>query len=153
MSCGNGSNSCNKSVARFYNDVAQTFAADSTTTLVVSGNQVVLSGKGINVYNNGYTILKSGIYRISGDIVVTGTAAGLLTFQVYLDGLLLPCTVRKQSIAAAGTSTIHTETEIDFDKVCPCTNNVTHRITFVLVTDAAAAGTVDNLCTGVTKLN
>lgn len=153
MSCGNGNGSCSKSVARFYNDVTQTFAADATTTLVVSGNQVVLSGKGISVYNNGYTILKSGIYRVSGDIVVTGTAAGLLTFEVYLDGLLLPCTVRKQSIAAGSTSVIHTETEIDFDKVCPCTNSVNHRITFVLATDSAAAGTVDNLCTGVTKLD
>ena len=153
MSCGNDNNSCCKSVACFYNDVAQTFAADATTPLIISGNRVVLNGKGIDVFNNGYTILKSGIYRISGDVVVTGSAAGLLTFQVYLDGLLLPCTVRKKSITSCGTTTIHTETIIDFDKVCPCTNNVNHRIVFALVTDAAAAGTVDNLCTGVTKLD
>lgn len=153
MSCGNSNNSCCKSVACFYNDVTQTFAADATTPLIISGNRVVLNGKGIDVFNNGYTILKSGIYRISGDVVVTGSAAGLLTFQVYLDGLLLPCTVRKESITSGGTTTIHTETIIDFNKVCPCTNNVNHRIVFALVTDAAAAGTVDNLCTGVTKLD
>lgn len=155
MSCGNGNNSCGcgKSVVRFYNDSSQTFAADSITQLVVSGNQVTRNGKGIDVYNNGYAILKSGVYRISGDVVLTGTAAGLLTFQVYLDGMLLPCTVRKESIISGGTTTIHTETEIDFNKVCPCTNNVNHRIVFALVTDAAAAGVVDNLCTGVTKLD
>lgn len=152
MSCGNG-NGCNKSVARFYNNVAQTFAADAVTPLIVSGNQVVLSGNGITVFNNGYSILKSGIYRISGDVVVSGTAAGLLTFQVYLDGLLLPCTVRKQSIAAGDTTMLHTETEINFNKVCPCSNNVSHQVTFALVTDAAASGTVENLCTGVTKLD
>lgn len=152
MSCGN-TNSCGKSVARFYNNVAQAFAADSTTVLVISGNQVVLNGKGISAYNNGYTILKAGIYRISADAVVTGSAAGLLALQVYLDGLLLPCTVRKQSITADATTSIHTETEIDFNKVCPCTSDVNHRITFVLVTDAASAGIVDNLCTGVTKID
>ena len=152
MSCGNN-NSCGKSVARYYNNTTQTFAADSTTTLAVFGNLVVLNGNAISEYNNGYTILKAGTYRISADIVVTGSAAGLLTFQVYLDGLLLPCTVRKQSISAGSTTSIHTETEINFNKVCPCSSNVNHKIIFALVTDAAAAGTVDNLCTGVTKID
>lgn len=152
MSCGNN-NSCGKSVARYYNNTTQTFTADSTTTLAVFGNLVVLNGNAISEYNNGYTILKAGTYRISADIVVTGSAAGLLTFQVYLDGLLLPCTVRKQSISAGSTTSIHTETEINFNKVCPCSSNVNHKIIFALVTDAAAAGTVDNLCTGVTKID
>lgn len=153
MSCGNNCSCKTKSCARFYSNVSQTFEADSSNQLIVAGEPVVLTGNAITAWNTGYEILKTGIYRISGDVVVTATAAGEITFQVYLDGVLLPCTVRQKTMAADEIVSIHTETDIDVEKLCPCNNNANHRIVFVLVADSAVTGTINRVCTGITKLD
>lgn len=154
MSCGStNSCKCEKSCARNYNLVAQPFAANATTPIIVNGNQVVLTGKAIQVLNNGYQIVKSGLYRLAADIVVVGTAAGTVTLQMYLDGVALPCTIRRQTIAASGAVSIHSETDLDLDSICRCNNSVNHRITFAVVTDSAAAGSITSTCTGALKLD
>lgn len=153
MSCGTKCSCKNKSCARFYNNVPQTFEADSVNQIVISGDPVVLTGNAITAWNTGYQTCKTGLFHISGDIVATASAAGQIAFQVYLDGVLLPCTVRQKTMAVDEIVSIHTETDIDVDKCCPCNNVANHRIVFVLVADSAVAGTIDKVCTGITKLD
>lgn len=145
MSCSNNNRCGAKSCVRYYNNNSQALAAGSSLQLVVAGSKVVDSGVAIEVEPQNYTIVKPGLYHISGDVVLDASAAGEVTFEVYRDGVALPCTIKTVTVAA-GLNEIHTETDIS---VCGCCG---HSFAFMLIADATAAGNVTQLCTGVLKL-
>lgn len=149
MSCSNSTNkSCNqKSCQRYYNNNAQAFIAGQTINLIIAGNKVVDSGISIETEPQNYTTVKTGLYHISGDVVIDATTEGEATLQVYMDGVALPCTVKNVTLPVGNTA-IHTETDLSLTGCC-C--NVSHSFTFVL-TSVTAVGSVIEFCSGVLKL-
>lgn len=147
MSCSAKRKSCHdKSCARYYNNTPQAFAAGVPLQLAI-GNRVVDSGIAIEPVALGYNTVKAGLYHLAADVVATATTPGTGTFAIYMDGVILPCTVRNISLYA-GVNEIHSETDLSL-RGCCC--DVEHSFTYVLTT-AAAVGTVDMFCTGVLKL-
>ena len=69
--------------------------------------------------------------------------------QWYMDGVALPCTLKRVTLPASGNAEIHTETDLELSGCCCCVN---HTFTLVATTDSTAAGSVIELCTGLLKL-
>lgn len=151
MGCNsNGGCGCQKSIARFYNQTAQAFAANAITPIAVNANQVVLEGNAIEAPLNGYRINKTGLYTISCDVALLGTTAGNVVLQGYLDGVAMPCTTRNVTLVADAYTPVHFDTDILFEPVCRCQNNTSHAITFAVVS-TGGAGSIVNVCSGVKK--
>ena len=148
MGCSTTRKSCNdKSCQRFYNAQPQTITAGTALQLQIAGAKVVDSGIAIETEPASYTITKTGLYHIAADITIATTAVGTATLTAYLDGVQLPCTKRTVTLLA-GTTEIHTETDLAFSHCCPCINKT---ITFV-IEGATVAGTITQFCSGVLKL-
>lgn len=145
MACGSSSYT-GRSVVRYYNNASQALTAGAATTLTLAGSKVVNSGAAISVQPGSYEILRTGIYHVSADVTVTGAAAGEFDLQWYMDGVPLPCTLTKATLANAYTNQLHTETDLSFKSCCGC---VDHTLTLVATPEAAA--TVTHICTGIIK--
>lgn len=150
MSCGNNKHkTCrDKSCQRYYNNNIQALPISTELQLVIEGTRVVDTGISIDTQNQSYTTLQKGLYHIVGDVTIDATAAGDVVFEVYMDGVPLPCTKRSKTVAV-GFNPIHTETDIYLDGCC-C--DVSHTFTFRLTSDATATGNVVEFCSGVLKL-
>lgn len=151
MSCSSGrrGKSCrDKSCQRYYNMNPQILAAGSTLQLEIAGARVVDSGLSIETQPQSFTTLKTGLYHLAADVVINASAAGDVTLQFLMDGVVLPCTVRTFTLAATGSREIHTETDLELTGCC-C--DVTHSFTLVMVSPAAGAGTVTQVCAGIIK--
>lgn len=149
MSCSGNSKSYQKSCVRYFNNSPQTLAANAATVLTLAGAKVVNSGASIQVEPQSYDTVKIGLYHLSADAVITASAAGVLTLQWYMDGVALPCTIKRITLPASGNAEIHTETDLELSGCCCCVN---HTFTLVATTDSTAAGSVVELCTGLLKL-
>lgn len=151
MSCSSklGKNCHTKSCQRYYNNTSQPLAADTATQLIIAGAKVVDSGISIETEPLNYTVVKTGLYHISGDVTIEGTAGGTAVFQIYMDGVPLPCTKRTRTIPATGYVEVHTETDLALTACC-C--DINRSFTFVVTTDATATGNVTEFCSGITKL-
>ena len=149
MSCSGNSKSYQKSCVRYFNNSPQTLAANAATVLTLAGAKVVNSGASIQVEPQSYDTVKIGLYHLSADAVITASAAGVLTLQWYMDGVALPCTIKRITLPASGNAEIHTETDLELSGCCCCVN---HTFTLVATTDSTAAGSVVELCTGMLKL-
>lgn len=151
MSCGTSTHkTCHdKSCQRFYNNNNQALAANSTIQLVIGGTSVVDNGISIKTEPQNYRTLKTGLYHFAGDVTILATANGAVNFQIFMDGVALPCTKRTANIYNTGFTTIHTETDLCLDGCC-C--DVSHTFTYQITSDASASGTVVEFCSGVLKL-
>lgn len=154
MACGcNSNNNCyKKSVVRNYNNNTQAFIATTPTTLTIQGVDVVKNGVSVSVLPTTYTINKTGVYHISADVVFTPTADGAVTVSAYLDGVALPCTTKTVTGSANTAQAVHFETDLDFSRACPCSCDISRNITFAIFGATGVTGSVNALCTGVTKL-
>lgn len=143
MSC-----SCNnqyaKSAVRAYNNAVQPFTA-ANTQLTISGTPVVNSGCSLTLNPTNINVNKSGLYHFAADVTYTPTAAGVVTIQLYQNGVALPCAISQQTVAAGSTYTNHIETELCL-RSC-CVNNPT--ITLVI---GGTTGNVTHTCVGGFKL-
>lgn len=150
MACGNGCHkTCHdKSCQRFYNNNIQALPVDTTLQLIIAGSKVVDSGISIETEPQNYTTIKTGLYHFVGDVTIEATAAGVVVFQMYMDGVPLPCT-KKTKTLAVGYNNIHTETDLCLDGCC-C--DVSHSFTYQIVSDATATGDIVEFCSGVLKL-
>ena len=136
-----------KSCQRYYNNNVQAIAAGQTVQLAIAGARVVDSGIAIDTQPLSYTTLKTGLYHIAADVVVNATTAGSGVFQVYMDGVPLPCTRKTVQFYSGGTA-VHTETDLELSGCC-C--NVEHSFTFIFTSDTVV-GSVTEFCSGVLKL-
>lgn len=151
MACGNSRHkTCrDKSCQRFYNNTSmQALPVNTDLQLIIEGSKVVDTGVSIETQNMSYTTLKTGLYHIAGDVTVEATAAGDVIFEVFMDGVPLPCTKRSRTVSI-GYNPIHTETDIYLDGCC-C--DVTHTFTYRVVSDANATGRIIEFCSGILKL-
>lgn len=143
--CGN-----QKSIARFYNQTVQAFAANATTPIAINANQVILDGNAIVPSLNSYRIDKTGMYRVSLDLTLLGVTAGNITIEMLLDGVARPCATKLVTLVADAYIPVHIETDVQFDQVCRCQNNTSHQVSFAIVS-AGGAGSVVSACSGVSK--
>ncbi len=136
-----------KSCQRYYNNNPQSFVAGQVLNLQIAGNRVVDTGVSIETQGQSMTTLKTGLYHISADVVISVTAASTGTLQVYMDGVPLPCTLRDLTLVA-GANPVHVETDLPIEGCC-C--DVSHTFTFVF-TSGTAVGSVLEFCCGILKL-
>ena len=149
MACNGNSKTYQKSCVRYFNNSPQTLAANAATVLTLAGAKVVNSGESIQVEPQSYDTVKIGLYHLAADAVIASSAAGEITLQWYMDGVALPCTLKRVTLPASGNAEIHTETDLELSGCCCCVN---HTFTLVATTDSTAAGSVIELCTGLLKL-
>lgn len=150
MSCGSRSNkNCHaKSCQRYYNSSNQALAAGQSLQLAIAGAKVVDSGISIETEPLNYTVVKTGLYHFSGDLVINVATAGDVVFEIYMDGVPLPCTYRRVTVPS-GYREIHTETDLELTACCCDINrNFTYRLTSL----DTAVGTVTQFCSGILKL-
>lgn len=151
MGCNsNGRCGSQKSIARFYNQAVQAFAANVTTPIAINANQVVLNGDAIIPSLNGYRIDKTGAYSVSLDLTLLGTTAGNIAVEMLLDGVARPCASKLVTLVADAYTPVHIETDVQFDQVCRCQSNTSHQISFAIVS-TGGAGNVVSACSGVSK--
>jgi len=150
MSCGSRSNkNCHaKSCQRFYNNTPQALAAGQELQLAIAGAKVVDSGISIETDPLNYTVVKTGLYHFTGDVVINVATAGDVELQMYMDGVALPCTYRRVTVPS-GYREIHTETDLELTACC-C--DINRNFTFRLTSIDTAVGTVTQFCSGVLKL-
>lgn len=143
MAC-NCNNQYAKSAVRAYNNAVQPFTA-ANTQLTISGTPVVETGCSLTLNPTNMKVNKSGLYRFSADVTFTATAAGVVTLQLYQNGVALPCAISQQTVTAGSTYTTHIETELGLN-VC-CVNN-----TSITLFIGGVDGNVTHTCVGGTKL-
>lgn len=151
MACGSRRHkTCHdRSCQRYYNTTAQPLVAGQALQLAIAGSRVVDTGVAIQTEPNNYTTNKTGLYHFSADVVLEASAAGDVIFQMYMDGIPLPCTLREVNAVATSIREIHTETDL-FLEGCCC--DVTHNFTFILTSVDTAAGNVVHFCSGIVKM-
>lgn len=108
MACSNSR--YQKSGITLINANAQTVTAAATT--LAPGTSVFTSGCSLALGGNGIAIQSSGLYRAEGHVTITPSAAGTITLALYLNGVLLPSSVRQNTVAADTVYTIDTDAAI-----------------------------------------
>lgn len=134
-----------KSAQVAFNTTEQTTLATGTNISVL-GSLVTNTGCAIDTTNIGFRINASGLYRIRYTITFEATDAGIMTAQIYKDGVALPCTLVQDTVAAGSTYTVTTEAPALVVGTC-C--NICPNITAVV---GGVAGTITNVCASVVKL-
>lgn len=97
-----------KSALCVYNNASQTLDATvSGGATIVLGNTATDTGCSIAATTNGAEVLCSGLYSIEADVTFTLVAApGVTTFQIYKDGVPLPCAQASISAIADDTEAV-----------------------------------------------
>ena len=142
MSCKNRNY---KSAQVAYNNNTQDIIATGTTVNVL-GSLLTNTGCSIATVVNGFKINSSGLYRIHYTVTVAATAAGILTAQLYKDGVALPCTLVQNTVADGDTYTI----DIEAPALCLSTCcNICPTITAIV---GGVTGTINYTCASALKL-
>lgn len=103
---------------------------------------------------NGITLNTEGIYHITATFVGSGSAAGALTLQLALNGVLVDGAVSTQTITTADTEirtwVIDYYAKVDTDCVLGVTSTDAQGVSFVNVSDAIDA-TFTSVVVNITK--
>lgn len=95
-----------------------------------------------------WTILATGTYRLSGDVVLEGITAGVVSIAITRDGVILPETVRSATVDAGETASLHTETVRYYETCC----SIKHVMDLILYTDGTAVATSTMMAGNIIKL-
>lgn len=132
-----------KSCIRVYNNAAQTISA-TPVALQLAGTAEVESGCSLSLNPSSIRVNKSGLYHFSADVTVNPTAAGIVTAQLYNNGVPIPSAFVRDSAEAGNIAPIHIETDLCLGSCC----GNRPQITLVVF---GVAGTVTNLSMGAVK--
>lgn len=145
MSCSKTLKNCHyKSAQNAYNNSQQAFTAAATPVNVL-GVLNTDTGCSIDTNTAGFTVLSSGLYRISYDVTFTATAAGTATLQGVKDATPLLCMASSLTTAAGSVYTLHAETTIYIPVCCGGSSAIGATI-------GGVAGTISHVCASVVKL-
>ena len=147
MACKRYKNAAIRSVQTVYNNAVQAVTATEPTQMVVLGSQVCDTGCSIETTAAGFHILSNGIYRLSFDVTVNSTAAGinLATVQMMMDGDPLPCAVSTEGIAQNAPTTLHAETILPIS-VCRIFDPT------ITIEVSGVDGSVNHICATAVKI-
>lgn len=134
-----------KSAQVALNTVAQSVVAAGTTVEIL-GSRLTDTGCSIHADNAGFRVNASGLYNIRYVFTFVAEAAGVLTAQLYRDGIALPCTLSQDTVEAGSTYTIAIEAPALVIGTC-C--NICPTIT---ATVGGVAGTITRVCASAVKL-
>lgn len=93
-------------------------------------------------------ILATGTYGLSGDVVLEGITAGVVSIAITKDGVILPETIRSATVDAGATASLHTETVRYFETCC----SIKHVMDLILYTDGTAVATATLMAGNIVKL-
>lgn len=109
----------------------------NTTSTALTANQVIPlsavldTNNSLSFSNNTIKINKAGYYDVTGNFVITATAAGDISVRLFANGVTIPEAIATETVAAAGnviTLPIH-----DIIKVIRSSNiSNTAELTFVV---------------------
>lgn len=94
------------------------------------------------------TILATGTYRASADVIVEGTTAGNITIQIEDNGVALAETVRTVTVGAGESVAIPTETVRYFEACC----SSDHALDLVIYSDGTAVADIVLVSGNIIKL-
>lgn len=137
-----------------YKSTEQFFGATNTT--VEAGNTIsnpVIVAPVRNITETGVAIdngniLATGTYRVSADVILEGTTAGLMTIAVENNGVTLPETVRTVTVGAGESVEITTETVRYWETCC----SVSHSLDLVIYSDGTAVADITLISGNIIKL-
>lgn len=134
-----------KSAQVALNTVEQTVAATGTNMLLL-GSRLTDTGCSIRTDNAGFRINASGLYRIRYVFTFVADAAGVVTAQLFKDGVALPCSLVQNTVEAGSTYTFAVEAPALVVGTC-C--NICPNISIVV---GGVAGTVTYGCASAVRL-
>ena len=134
-----------KSAQVALNTIAQSVTAAGTTVEIL-GSRLTDTGCSIRTDSAGFRVNASGLYNIRYVFTFSAEAAGVLTAQLYKDGIALPCTLSQNTVEAGSTYTIAIEAPALVIGTC-C--NICPVVTAVV---SGVAGTVTRVCASTVRL-
>lgn len=134
-----------KSAQVALNTAAQPIAAAGTTVEIL-GSRLTDTGCSVRTDNAGFKISASGLYNIRYVFTFVADTAGVLTAQLYKDGVALPCSLSQDTVEAGSTYTIAIEAPALVVGTC-C--NICPTITAMV---SSVAGTITRVCASVIRL-
>lgn len=126
-----------KSCRQFYNAATQAVGT-SFAPLALTGAEVTDTGVSIGMNGNAIQIEHSGLFRISGTISFLATTAGVVTAEMYINGIPASETMRIRTVEV-GNNQIDFETIRSFRTMC---GQNPQNVQFMIMTDGTAAGSV-----------
>ena len=147
MACNRMKRADIRSMQTAYNNDSQPITAAEPTQLTLLGNIVCDTGCAIETIGRGFRILADGVYRLSFDVTVNSTAAGisLATVQMMMGGEALPCAISREGIAQNAPTTLHAETQLEIG-ACRIVKPV------VSIWASGIDGTVEHVCASAVKM-
>lgn len=148
--CYNPQTKYQKSALETYNNTTQTFDATVTGGVPVTFTNVsVDTGCSIESQTGGARILCSGLYEFSVDTTFENvTGGGIVTVQLYQNGVALPCAQASATVAAGDTGSLSFST-----RMCVSTCAATQPSYSVVFTSTTATEVeVTHVALGVVKL-
>lgn len=108
MRCTNQAQRYQKSALCNYNNTSQTLNPSlAGGATIVLGNTGTDTGCSIAATSSGAQVLCSGLYSVDADVTFTLVATpGVTTFQIYKDGVALPCAQASVSALADDTESV-----------------------------------------------
>lgn len=134
-----------KSAQVALNTAAQSVVAAGTTVEVL-GSRLTDTGCSVHADDVGFKIIASGLYNIRYVLTFVAEAAGVLTAQLYRDGVALPCSLSQNTVEAGNTYTIAVEAPALVVGTC-C--NICPTITAMV---SSVAGTITRVCASAVRL-
>ena len=109
MTCNRDLKNCHyKTAEAAYNPNTQALTA-AASVLTLEGTVLTDTGVGAAISGNNIVVRAAGLYYVAADMVAEATAAGIVSLQLNLNGVMLPSTQREVTAGAAGSVSLHTE--------------------------------------------
>lgn len=136
-----------KSTQQFYTTATQELtAANTIANPIVPNSYRIVTDTGVAIDDG--VVLATGTYRLSGDVTLEGTTAGVVTVAITDNTTALPETVISATVGSGETVSIHTETVRYFESCC----NIQHPFDLVVYSDGTAVADVTLMSGNIIKL-
>lgn len=141
-----------KSAIQTYNGSNQPIVATdiiSNPITVALGGAITDTGCAIKRDFDGFNIEYGGLYRISYDADITATTAGAVSIGLLINGVLVPETLKTNTVAAAGAEEVSAET-VRVLNVCNAISDFNVQV--IAYSDGTFVGAIDSISANVIKL-
>ena len=135
-----------KSIVMTNNTSSQTLTS-TPTPLTLVGTVITNTGVAINPETSGIEIAYPGSFLVTADVIFTATTAGVVTLQLYSDGVALAESTISVTVPV-GTTVINTSTVRRF--IPNCQNPISIQV--YANTDGTAVGEVTKVTSKAIKL-
>ena len=152
MSCNRYKNRNYKSALQYFNTTAQAIAVTDVITnplLVDLGLATTNTGVAFDFNGNEFDVDFSGLYQFMNEVSITGTTAGDVFVGLTIDGVLVPETLRQQTLVVGATVTVPLTL---IKQLSTCCANTNKSIRLIVYSDGTATGTISRVSGNALKL-